>query len=40
MEYSVGQSEIQNKKGAYLNTDNMKLYKLRDVWFLKRQIVK
>ena len=40
MEYSVGQSEIQNKNWAHLNTDNMKLYKVHDAWFLKRQIVK
>ena len=37
---TVGQSEIQNKKGAYLSTDYMKLYKLHDAWILKRQIVK
>ena len=37
---TVGQSEIQSKKGAYDSTNNMKLYKLRDVWILKRQIVK
>ena len=36
----VDQSEIQSKKGAYLNTDNMKLYNLHDAWILKRQIVK
>ena len=37
---TVGQSEIKSKKGAYLSTDNMKLYKLHDAWILKRQIVK
>ena len=37
---TVGQSDIQSKKGAYQTTDNMKLYKLHDAWILKRQIVK
>ena len=35
---TVGQSEIQSKKGANSSTDNMKLYKLHDAWILKRQI--
>ena len=37
---SVSQSEIQSKKGAHLNTDYMKLYKLHNAWILKRQMVK